>query len=44
MVLNNIIDKYPVEEIEKALIFHYLDVNGIDKTIHPYIKDYINSF
>ena len=44
MVLNDIIDKYPVEEIEKALIFHYLDVNGIDKSIHPYIKDYISSF
>lgn len=44
MVLNDIIDKYPVEEIEKALIFHYLDANGIDKTIHPYIKDYLSSF
>lgn len=44
MHLQEILNKYSVNDIEKALILNYLNRNAIDALCHSYIKKYLEGF
>ena len=44
MELIELIRKYQVEDIEKALILNYIEHNSIDVSSHPFIMNYLMGF
>ena len=44
MELNDIIKKYPVDDIERALILQYLSKNNISTNAHVDIDAYLEGF
>ena len=44
MELVELIRRYRVEDIEKALILNYIRRNSIDVSAHPFIEQYLRSF
>lgn len=44
MELSELIKKYPVEDLEKALVLNYINRNSIDISTHSFISSYLEGF